>query len=49
MIDSRPDKDRVKCPFCGAFIVEVKPKLHLGQSIVCNCPKCKQKITIEKK
>lgn len=49
MIDSRTDKDRVKCPICGAFLLEVKPRLAKGQSVVCNCRKCGQQVEVEKK
>jgi uncharacterized paraquat-inducible protein A len=48
MIDERPDKDRVKCPRCGAFLMEVKPRLNAGQVVVCYCPKCRNEVTVKK-
>ena len=48
MIDEREDKDRLKCPKCGAFLMEVKPRLVIGQEIKCKCWKCHNDISIKK-
>lgn len=48
MIESRPDKDRVKCPNCRAFLMEVKPHMTKGQKIVTKCSKCGSEVEIEK-
>ena len=48
MIEERPDKDRLKCPLCGGFIAEVKPRLDAGQTITTTCPRCHKEVTITK-
>lgn len=47
-IDSRPDKDRIKCPICGAFLMEIKPCIQQGQAICCQCWKCHNEVSIKK-
>lgn len=37
MIEERVDKDRVKCPHCGSFLMEVKPRMEEGQTVNCRC------------
>lgn len=49
MVESRSDKDRVKCPNCGAFLMEVKPRLNYGQSVVTKCRKCNTEVEVVKK
>ena len=49
MIDERIDKDRIKCPVCGAFLMELKPKMISGQVVVCQCWKCHNEVKIKKK
>lgn len=49
MIEQRFDKDRVKCPKCGAFLMEVKPKIAKGQVLSCRCWKCHNDVSVEKK
>lgn len=49
MIDHREDKDRIKCPTCGAFLMEIKPNLAYGQEIKCKCWKCHNDVSIKKK
>lgn len=48
MIDTRLDKDRIKCPKCGAFLMEVKPHLQKGQEVKCLCWKCHNEVSIKK-
>lgn len=48
MIDEREDKTRLKCPHCGAFIAEIKPRLEYGQSVVARCPRCRSEVEIKK-
>jgi len=40
MIEHREGRDRITCPHCGAFQMEIKPGLRMGQSIARRCPRC---------
>lgn len=48
MIEERTDKDRVKCPQCGAFLMEVKPRMEYGQTVNCRCWKCRNDVSVTK-
>lgn len=48
MIEQRTGKDRIKCPRCGAFLMEIKPRMARGQVVICKCWKCHNDVSIEK-
>lgn len=48
MIEQREDKDRIKCPYCRAFLMEVRPKMQDGQTVSCKCWNCRGDVDITK-
>ena len=40
------ERERIVCPYCGSFLIEVSPLPPEGTTFRRPCPKCKHDVTV---